>query len=234
MENALEVSHLAVRFGDNEVLRDLTFQVPKGTSLGIIGPNGAGKTVLLKTLLGAISHQGEVRWAEGTRLGYVPQKLDIERDLPITGRELISAKASVSHASRAEVDQVFEMAGLSAQVSKKTIGSLSGGQFQRLLVAFALLGKPNVLLLDEPTAGVDEPGQESLHETIQKLQGEGELTLLLITHDLSIIYRYVANVLCLGDAHAHFGAPKDVLAPESLAELYGAPTHYHVHDGSRT
>ncbi len=233
MGNALEVSHLAVRFGDNEVFRDLTFQVPKGTSLGIIGPNGAGKTVLLKTLLGAVPHQGEVRWAAGTRLGYVPQKLDIERDLPITGREMIAAKASVSRASRAEVDEVFGMAGLGADVARKTIGSLSGGQFQRLLVAFALLGKPNVLLLDEPTAGVDEPGQESLHETIQKLQREGELTLLLITHDLSVVYRYVANVLCLGRGHAHFGAPKDVLTPEKLAELYGAATHYHVHDDSR-
>ncbi len=234
MENALEVSHLAVRFGANEVFRDLSFQVPKGTSLGIIGPNGAGKTVLLKALLGAIPHQGEARWAEGTRLGYVPQKLDIERDLPITGRELIAAKASVSRAPAAEIDQVFAMAGLAADVARKTIGSLSGGQFQRLLVAFALLGKPNVLLLDEPTAGVDEPGQESLHDTIRKLQGEGDLTLLLITHDLSIIYRYVANVLCLGRGRAHFGAPEDVLTPEKLAELYGAPTHYHVHDGPRT
>jgi zinc transport system ATP-binding protein len=233
MENALEVSDLAVHFGDNEVIRDLSFQVPKGTSLGIIGPNGAGKTVLLKTLLGALPHHGEIRWADGTRIGYVPQKLDIERDLPITGRELIAAKASVSGASRADVDQVFGMAGLGPDVAKKTIGSLSGGQFQRLLVAFALLGKPNVLLLDEPTAGVDEPGQESLHETIQKLQREGELTLLLITHDLSVVYRYVANVLCLGHGHTHFGAPKDVLTPENLAELYGAATHYHVHDGSR-
>ena len=229
-ENALEARALGVRFGDTEVFRDLTFQVPKGTSFGIIGPNGAGKTVLFKTLLGALPHEGTFRWAEGTRLGYVPQKLDIERDLPITGHELLRAKAAVGRTPRGDVERVLASVGLAPEVAARTIGSLSVGQFQRLLVAFALLGRPNVLLFDEPTAGVDEPGQVGLHETIQRIQSEQQLTLLLISHDLSVVYRSVQQVLCLGRGHSFVGTPQECLTPQALAELYGAPPRYHVHD----
>ncbi|MHB8419225.1 MAG: metal ABC transporter ATP-binding protein [Myxococcales bacterium] len=230
MENALEVDRLAVRFGETEVFRDVSFQVPRGSSFGIIGPNGAGKTVLFKALLGALPYEGSLRWAPGTRLGYVPQKLDIERDLPITGRELLGAKAAVARTPRAEVERALATVGLSPEAAGRTVGSLSGGQFQRLLVAFALLGKPDLLLFDEPTAGVDEPGQEGLHETIQKIQAEQKLTLLLISHDLSVIYRYVQQVLCLGRGHSFVGAPKDCLTPQALAELYGSPARFHLHE----
>ncbi|HUB07336.1 MAG TPA: metal ABC transporter ATP-binding protein [Myxococcales bacterium] len=230
MENALEVEGLTVRFGETEVFRDLSFHVAKGSSFGIIGPNGAGKTVLFKTLLGALPHTGSFRWAKDSRLGYVPQKLDIERDLPITGRELLAAKGGVSRAARGEVERVLGSVGLGAEVAGRTIGSLSGGQFQRLLVAFALVGKPNVLLFDEPTAGVDEPGQEGLHDTIQKIQAEQQLTLLLISHDISVIYRSVQQVLCLGRHRPVVGPPEECLTPQALAELYGAPVRFHVHD----
>ncbi len=226
---ALEVDRLTVRFGDATVLDGLTFSVEAGTTVGVIGPNGAGKTILFRALIGALPSEGTVRWAPGTRIGYVPQKLDIERDLPITARELLLAKAKIARADRAEVDHAFAHVGLPPAAAGKPIGRLSGGQFQRLLVAFALIGRPNVLLFDEPTANVDEAGQESLGETIHKIQGEHGLTLLLISHDLSVVYRYATSVLCLGHGLPCFGPPHEMLTGERLAELYGSPLHNHVH-----
>ena len=118
----------------------------------------------------------------------------------------------------------------SPDVGEQPIGMLSGGQFQRLLVAFALVGNPTVLLLDEPTAGVDEPGQERLNELVHRLQDDQGLTVLFISHELTVVYRYATNVLCLSRGQACFGPPRTILTPELLHEMYGTPVDYHVHD----
>jgi zinc transport system ATP-binding protein len=122
------------------------------------------------------------------------------------------------------------MVGVSRSAATQPIGILSGGQFQRLLVAFALVGAPNVLLLDEPTAGVDEPGQERLNELVRRLQLEQGLTVLFISHELSVVYRYATDVLCLSPDRVCVGPPRTVLTPELLHDLYGTPVDYHVHD----
>jgi zinc transport system ATP-binding protein len=229
MENALDVERLSVRLGGNEVLRDLSFSVPRGSALAVIGPNGAGKTVLFRALIGALPHGGMVRWAPGTRIGYVPQKLDIERDLPVTGRDFLRAKADVSGASSADAARSLELVNLSPSAADQPIGAFSGGQFQRLLLAFALMGKPTVLLFDEPTAGVDEPGEERLYEMIHRLQEAERLTLLLISHELSVVYRYATNVLCLSREQPCFGPPEEILTPERIEQVYGTPLKYHHH-----
>jgi zinc transport system ATP-binding protein len=230
MINALQVEHLAVRFGSTEVIHDLSFAVPRGSSLAIIGPNGAGKTVLFKALIGAVPHEGTIRWAEGTSIGYVPQKLDIERDLPITGRDFLRAKAALVRASDSDVANTLALVGLERPTLSAPIGTMSGGQFQRLLMAFALVGKPNFLLLDEPAAGIDEPGQEILDATIKRLQKENDVTVLLISHDLSVVYHYATAVLCLSRTHPCFGPPQTVLTPDTLRNLYGTAVDFHVHD----
>jgi zinc transport system ATP-binding protein len=233
-DQALDVSNLSVRFGHVTVIDKLSFEVPRGSSLAIIGPNGAGKTVLFQALIGAIPPEGSVHWAPGARIGYVPQKLDIERDLPVTGDDFLRAKTAVTGASVGDASHALDLVRLAASVAAMPIGTLSGGQFQRLLVAVALVGEPNVLLLDEPTAGVDEPGQETMNETVERLRCEKGLTVLLISHDLSVVYRYASNVLCLSRGVACFGTPKTVLTPEMLEQLYGAPVGYHVHDDRRS
>jgi zinc transport system ATP-binding protein len=229
MGNAVEVEGLSVRFGGNEVLRDLSFSVPVGSALAVIGPNGAGKTVLFRALIGASPHGGMVRWAPGTRIGYVPQKLDIERDLPVTGRDFLHAKADVSGATAADAARALELVSLPPGAADQPIGAFSGGQFQRLLLACALMGKPSVLLFDEPTAGVDEPGEERLYELIHRLQETERLTLLLISHELSVVYRYATNVLCLSREQPCFGPPEEILTPERIEQVYGTPLKYHHH-----
>jgi zinc transport system ATP-binding protein len=230
LDTVLEVEHLSVRFGPVQVLRELSFQVARGSALAVIGPNGVGKTVLFQALIGSVPSEGVIRWAPDARIGYVPQKLDIERDVPLTGMDFLNARLSLSGGSKANIARVLELTGVSKEVSAGMIGTLSGGQFQRLLVAFALLGDPNVLMLDEPTAGMDEPGQRQMNELIRRLQKEHELTVLFISHELSVVYRYATDVLCLGRTRACFGSPRKILTPDLLNEMYGAPLDYHLHE----
>ncbi|HEY9157855.1 metal ABC transporter ATP-binding protein [Candidatus Binatus sp.] len=228
--NALEVERLAIRFGTSEIFRDVSFSVPQASSLAVIGPNGAGKTILFRALIGSLRYEGSIRWAAGTKLGYVPQKLDIERDLPITGGDFLTAKAAVVRAPNGAVLAALADVGLDKEILNTPIGALSGGQFQRLLVAFALIGNPNVLLLDEPAAGVDAPGQEQLSRLIRQLQEERGMTILLISHDLSVVYQYATNVLCLSRTYSRVGPPKTVLTPEVLSRIYAMPIGFHVHN----
>lgn len=230
MDNVLTVAHLSVSFGQVEVLKDLSFQLERGSSLAVIGPNGAGKTVLFQALIGSIPSKGTIRWTPGIRLGYVPQKLDLERDVPITGLDFLRARASLSRGSEVGIKRILETVGIPDEVSRNRIGALSGGQFQRLLIAFALLGNPSVLLLDEPTAGIDAPGQKQLNDLISHLQEQRGLTVMMISHELSVVFRYATSVLCLSRGRACFGAPQKSLTPELLQEVYGAPVEYHIHD----
>ena len=139
MDNVLEVDRLSIRFGKVEVFTDLSFQVARGSSLAVIGPNGAGKTVLFQALIGSVPSEGTIRWAPDVRIGYVPQKLDLDRDVPITGMDFLRARSTSTREADAGIRHMLELVGISKGVGNNSIGILSGGQFQRLLVAFALL-----------------------------------------------------------------------------------------------
>jgi len=228
--NALAVQDLGVRLRGTDVLRGVSFDLPRASCLAVIGPNGAGKTVLLRALIGAVPYTGRVTWAADTVLGYVPQKLDIERDLPLNGHDFLRAKAALAGGPDTLRAEALRSVGLPEEVLSTPIGNMSGGQFQRLLIAFALLGRPNVLLLDEPAAGIDAPGQAQLNEVIRSLQETRAMTVLLVSHDLSVVYRYADHVLCLGPRGACFGPPRSALTPETLYEVYGQPLGFHVHD----
>ena len=228
--HVLEAANLGIRFGRTTIFSGLSFGLAAGTSLAIVGPNGSGKTLLLRALIGAIPCEGRFEWAPDVRLGYVPQKLDIARDAPITGLDVLRARTALARTHADVAVETLADVGLPLEAAGQPIGALSGGQFQRLLVALALVGTPNVLLLDEPTAGIDEPGQERLNELIHRLQQDRGLTILLISHDLSVVYRHATSVICLGRERHWFGPPRDILTPERLRELYGMPVAFHVHE----
>jgi zinc transport system ATP-binding protein len=231
----LSVKNLSVIFEGRAIIRDLSFEVHEADCVAIIGPNGAGKTVLLKALLGIVPHEGEIRWSHEARLGYVPQKIAADRQLPLSARDLLAAKAGFLKLPSAEMEQVSTELGLTNELLSASIGTLSGGQFQKALIAFALLGRPNVLLFDEPTASLDELTEERIYELLQGLQKDRGLTVLLVSHDLSVVYRNANMVLCLSKGKPCMGPPKEILTPAMLQELYAGPSQYyqHIHEHER-
>ncbi len=225
----LTVKHLAISFGHRAVIQDLSFELRSGDCLAIIGPNGAGKTVLLKSLMGMLSHSGEIRWSESARLGYVPQKVAADWHLPLRARDLLGAKLRTLKLPEEELRSVCSQVGLSPEVLNATMGSLSGGQFQKVLIAFALVGRPNVLLFDEPTASLDELTEDRVYELLHFLQKEQGITVVLVSHDLSVVYHYATQVLCLSKWMTCMGPPHEILTPDRLEELYAAPPKYYRH-----
>ncbi len=227
----LEVKNLKVRFGEQSILENISFDLEKGDTLAVIGPNGSGKTTLLRAILGAVAYEGEISLTGGARIGYVPQKIDLERDLPITVQEFLLLKSKKEVSSAYSPNQALELVNLSADFLKKRIGELSAGELQRILIAWAVIDRPSLLLFDEPTASVDVAGQETVYELLHRLQDKYDLTLILISHDLTVVYRYADKVLCLNRAQVCFGAPSEVLTPQELEKLYGGghKFYHHIH-----
>lgn len=235
MANVLEVKNLNVGFDGIPIVQNLSFNIDQGESLAIIGPNGSGKTVLLKSLLGIVPRGGEVKWAPGAAIGYVPQKIDADRHLPLNLKNLMQAKGAVLGFAKNKTDaatkELPREVGLGPELLETSLGHLSGGQFQKALIAFALMGNPNVMLLDEPTASIDIPGEEQIYELIHRLQDEHGITVILVSHDLSFVYKYATKVLCLNKTGMCFGPPEEALSKDVLEKLYGEHKYFHhFHD----
>ena len=230
MTNILELKNVSVTLDHHPILRDVNFAIERGESVAVIGPNGSGKTVLLKAMLGILAHEGEIAWQPGITVGYVPQKIDADRSVPLNAGNLLASKAHVIGIDRQKIGVAVARAGLTQEVLATPIGHLSGGQFQRVLIAFALLGDPDVLLFDEPTASMDEPGEEQMYALIDRLRNDLGITVVVVSHDLSFVYRHASKVLCLNRSGICFGPPHGVLTPELLARLFDAPAIYgHFH-----
>ena len=227
MADMLRVEDLTVAFDGEPALEHLTFTLTAGDALAVIGPNGAGKSVFLRALLNMVSYQGKITWAPDARVGYVPQKIDADRHLPVNFHNLFVAKAANLRVPEAEIEKSIKTVGLTQKMLRTPVGHLSGGEFQRALIAFALLGKPNVLILDEPTASIDVTGEEQIYELVHRLQDEFGMTIILVSHDLSFVYRYATKVLCLNRSGLCFGPPEEALTPKVLEDLYGPHKYYH-------
>jgi len=195
-----------------------------------MGPNGAGKTMLLKALIGLVPYSGEVVWDPTVRIGYVPQKIDADRHLPLTYRDLFNSKCQIARLDTGQINEISQSVGLNEEMLMTPVGHLSGGNFQRGLIGFALIGRPNVLLLDEPTASIDEPGEEHIYELIHRLQDEYKLAVITVSHDLSFVYRYATRVLCLNRRSICIGTPQEALSSEVLEKLYGQSFSYYLHN----
>ena len=229
MNNILEVKDLSVSFDKNDIIKNLSFAVEEGEFLTVLGPNGSGKTVLLKALLGITStYKGEVFWSKNAKIGYLPQGLTHlkVKDSPLSVLEFLSLK----NKNKENIKKHLEMVGINDDLFlKKGIGTLSGGQFQRMLMAWALFDNPNVLIFDEPTTGVDIHGEETIYNLFRQLQKERNMTIILITHDVNVVYKYSNNVLCMSHNNICHSKPGEALTPERLEELYGMPVKFFKH-----
>jgi zinc transport system ATP-binding protein len=166
--NLLTVKNLSVQIERKLIIENLSFELAPGEKLVVLGPNGAGKTIMLRALLRLVPYSGEINWAPDVRIGYVPQKLEADRHLALTYRDLFAAKRKTINVPAKDIAKIGESVGLTKEMLETPVGHLSGGQFQRGLIGFALIGQPNVLLLDEPTASIDEAGEEHIYELISR------------------------------------------------------------------
>lgn len=244
-----EVRDIHVTIQGNHILRGVSLQIPKGEIVALIGPNGSGKTTLLRCLLGLQKiDQGEVRLLGEkqisralSRVGYVPQRITMDRSFVLSVREFLALRLRQTQqwfwkphrATDKDLCSCLEEIGIQ-QLLDRPIAQLSGGQLQRVLIAFSLLSNPELLLLDEPTAGVDTPGEQSFYELIENIQKRHGLTVVLVSHDLSMVYRYASWIYALNGVICCEGTPEHVMNAESLRHAYGLHVspyghHHHVH-----
>jgi len=214
-ESILSASNLTVRVQQITILEDVSFKVGKGTTLAIVGPNGAGKTTLFKALLGLIPYTGEIKISDNVRIGYVPQQFSIP-DVPITVSEFLSLK------SKTDLEESLHSVGLDAKITlQKKMNVLSGGEMQRILIAWAIVDKPDVLLFDEPTTSVDIGSEEMIYETLNKLEKKLGMTILLISHDIHVVMHYSDYVLALNTNVIFYGDSKRLSDPLLLRKVFG-------------
>ncbi|MGI6636827.1 MAG: metal ABC transporter ATP-binding protein [Minisyncoccales bacterium] len=225
MATILEVKNLNVKLDNRKIIEDLSFEVSKGDVLTILGPNGAGKTVLLKTLLGIFPYNGKIDWKESVKIGYVPQRLPFIKETPMSVQDFFELKES----SIEKIKEALNSVGIKDDFLGKKIGDLSSGQFQRILIAWALLKDPNVLFFDEPTTGIDIVAEETVYNLLERIRKDRDLTIFIITHDLSVVFKFSNYVICLNRSSVCKGVPREVLDQDKLYQLYGEEVKFYVH-----
>ena len=223
---ALTVDKLQIAYEGDEIISDLSFTVNKGEILIILGPNGAGKTTLLRALQGLLPYEGSVSW-NAQKISYLPPQEFLQRHNlpPLTVKEFYSFKTSDLN----NINSMITEIGLDENVLSHQFGELSTGQFQRMLIGWALLDNPEVLILDEPTSGIDIGGEETIYSLLHKFWQNQNLTILLVTHDLNIVWEYATQVICLNKQQMCMGKPDEVLTPKQLKNLYGTGVKFYKH-----
>ncbi len=211
----LRVTNLKVEIQNQIILENLTFSVKRGTALAIVGPNGAGKTMFFRTLLNLVPYSGKIEWDGKVKIGYVPQNVSV-KDIPISVKEFLSYREAV------DVQGALAAVKLDgASIANKSLSVLSGGQLRRVLVAWALIDNPDVLLFDEPTVGVDVGGEESVFFMLSELKQKRNITLLLITHDIHLVKEYTDQLLGLNKCMTYFGDSQQIVEPSLQQKIYG-------------
>lgn len=235
--NLVTVDSIGVSYGANAVLRNVSLAIAPGEIVTIVGPNGSGKTTLLRALIGAVRPTGgHITRKAGLRIGYVPQKLHIDQTLPMTVERFLRLPGGVPRSACA---QALEQAGVPG-LSGRQMSALSGGQFQRVLLARALINKPDMLLLDEATQGLDQPGSAAFYRQIEEVRRDTGCAILMISHELHVVMSASDRVICLNGHVCCEGTPEIVSAAPEYRALFGTGTggalalyrheHDHAHD----
>ena len=228
---------VAVRLGGHEVLHDVSLHIDRGEIVTIVGPNGSGKSTLLRVLIGAQRPtRGRIIRAPGLRIGYVPQRLHIDPTLPMSVARFLNLPR---RRPAAALQAALEEAGL-PDLRDRQMADLSGGQFQRVLLARALLERPDLLILDEATQGLDQPGSAAFYRRIEEVRQELGCAVLMVSHELHVVMSASDRVICLNGHICCEGRPEIVAQAEEYRALFGTGTegalalyrheHGHSHD----
>lgn len=230
----ISTTRVSVELGGHPALHHVDLSVEPGEIVTVIGPNGSGKSTLMKVLVGALPvSSGRVDRQKGLRIGYMPQKLQLDRVMPMTvGRFLCLPKRQPD----AELAEALERVGASGLLDKQMV-RLSGGQFQRVLLARALLGRPDLLVLDEPTQGLDQPGIAAFYQLIDDLRRDLGCAVLMVSHELHVVMRASDRVICLNGHVCCEGTPSTVSLDPQYRALFGdaagtLAVYRHDHDHS--
>jgi ABC-type Mn2+/Zn2+ transport system ATPase subunit len=241
MKEPIHFDHVSLGYGKRPLLTDIDFRVPEGDFLGVVGPNGSGKTTILRALLGTLKPlAGEVHLASGLRFGYVPQRDQVDYGFPLKvvdvvmmGRyDRIGLGRRPGAADREAAHVALEHVGI-RDLADRQLASLSGGQRQRALIARALVGRPNVLILDEPTNGMDLVSTTQILGLARELHERDRLTVIMVSHALNEVANYVDRIALVMNGAFRIGSVDEILSEKVLSDMYGIPVDVDSFDGHR-
>ena len=233
----IEIQNLNVVYGKDKVLKDVNLTLSKNEIVTIVGPNGSGKTTLFKSIIGSIPiTSGKVLIEQNIKIGYVPQVLNIDRSLPLTVGRFLKLAKNRNDKGFLRAQQVLD----SHDLLPKQISDLSAGQLQRVLLAHALMNEPDILLLDEATRGLDQPGSAAFYKKIEEIRNSTGCAILMISHDLHVVMSASNRVICLNGHICCEGEPNSVASSPEYKALFGSEidgtlalyqhNHNHSHD----
>ena len=229
-ESLLQLDGVGIRLGGRPILSDVSFTVGKGEFAAIIGPNGAGKTTLIRLILGLRQPSAGRIVTNHATMGYVPQKIVIDSDIPLRARDVVSLGLDghklgltlPSRSRRERVDEALRDVGANEYADAR-VGELSGGEQQRVLIAHALVSRPQLLLLDEPLANLDLRSEQEIVTLLGKLAREQEIAVLLSAHDMNPLLSVMDRIIYVANGKVATGATDEVVTSEGLTRLYGHP-----------
>ncbi len=227
-EPQINITGLTVKYDDRAVFSNLSLTIPKGSITAILGPNGSGKSTLMKAILGLIPFQkgkieihGHPIKERYGKIGYVPQRFDVDPNFPITVFEFLKlAMPNKVHADRLK-ESLGEVGLNPITIKNMPLSSLSGGQLQRVLIARAIIGDPDILFLDEPSTGIDIVGEQSVFALLEHLNKEHKTTIVMISHEVGYIEKHVSNVICLNRGLVCSGPPAKALSETTMKKMFG-------------
>ena len=234
---SVKIKNLKVKKGNHTIIENINLDVKHGETLALIGKNGAGKTTLLKAILGSVNYCGEINFFNSNgkkisnpKIGYVPQRLSFNRNTPITVLDLFCANSSslpvwFHHSSKRKkkAEEILEKVGAKNQINKP-IGRLSGGELQRVLLAFALEPMPDILLLDEPVSAVDRKGISKFYSIITAMRQDFHMPVVLVSHDLRHVMKYATSYALISHTISETGNTEDLLKSSKVREMFGLDT----------